>query len=362
MRSSLVIAAALTLGGAAWILSGQFTPTDRSAVAGKVDGGFSAAERPQVSVRVRTLTALMHPREISINGRTAESRHVTLRAETIGPIADIFIQEGRVVSENEVIARQNIEDRTALLSEASALEKQRQIEFSAATELARKGFRSGTKLAEAQAQLEAAQARTKSVRIDISRTSIRAPFAGVLETLHVEKGDYVQKGGEIATVVDLDPILAVGFVSERDVGAIRTGTPGSLRLLDGRTASGTVRFVGSVADAATRSFRVELEIPNPGNLIRAGLTSELRLPLAPVSAHLVSPAWLTLADDGTIGLRGVNTDNTVVFLPVTIIADTPEGMWVAGVPDRIRVITVGHEYVKAGQKVMPVPDTGNTPS
>ncbi len=356
MRSSILIAGILALGGAVWIASGQFAPGDKTANAN--GAGSTETETPLAAVRVRTLESRERERFIRINGRTEESRRVVVRAETPGPIAEIGVDEGTVVEEGQLIARQSEEDRRALLAEAQALEKQRNIEYRAASELARKGFRSGTKLAEAQAQLEAAQARSETMRLDLARTKIKAPFRGVLEKRHVEKGDFVQKGDQIATVVDLDPLLAVGFVSERDVAAIEVGRQGSVRIIDGREVQGTVRFVSTVADAATRSFAVELEIPNEARKIRAGLTGELLLPLSPVSAHLISPAWLALSADGTIGVRAVDGNDTVVFAPVKIIADTPEGLWVAGLPDRIRVITVGHEFVDTGQRVRAVADDG----
>lgn len=362
MRKSIVIAGILAIGATAWIASGQFSGANGPANAGTSKTAEDAPDKPVIAVRVRELVAQTRLRKVTINGRTEESRSVIVRAETDGPITEIHGEEGRPLKDGDMIARQGAEDRHAKLAEAIAVEKQRKVEHRAAVALAKKGFRSDTKLAEAQAQLEAAQARSKSMRIDLSRTTIRAPFAGVLETRHIEKGDYVQKGDEIASIIDLDPILAVGYISERDIGSINVGAEGSARLMDGRSVTGKVRFVGSVADSATRSFRVELEIPNPDYSIRAGLTGELRMPLKTVSAHVISPAWLALADDGRIGVRTVNDQNVVEFLPIGLLADTAEGLWVSGIPDRARVITVGHEFVKAGETVKPVPETVETSS
>lgn len=362
MRKSIVIAGVLAIGATAWIASGQFGGDNGPASAESSKSAAQKAEKPVIPVRVRELVSQSRLRVVTINGRTEESRSVIVRAETDGPITTVRGEEGRPLEDGEIIARQSAEDRHALLAEAVAVEKQRKVEHRAATALAKKGFRSDTKLAEAQAQLEAAQARSKSMRIDLSRTTIRAPFAGILENRHIEKGDFLQKGDEIASIMDLDPILAVGYISERDIGSINVGAKGTVRLMDGRTVSGNVRFVGSVADSATRSFRVELEIPNPDYSIRAGLTGELQMPLKTVSAHVISPAWLALADDGRIGVRTVNAKNIVEFLPIGVIADTAEGLWVSGIPDRSRVITVGHEFVKAGETVKPVPETAETSS
>ena len=362
MRTSIIVAGTLAIGATAWILSGQFGNTDKRAAANGTATIQAEAEKPLAAVRVRTLKARVKQDALIVNGRTEESRKVTLRAETAGPVTDVPAVEGRIVETGDVIARQGVEDRKALLSEATALVKQREIEYRAATELAKKGFRSGTKLAESRAQLDAARALVESMRIDLSRTTIKAPFRGVLETRYVEKGDYVKAGDSIASIVDLDPVLAVGSASERDIGAIRIGEPGKVTFIDGNVAEGTIRFIASVADPDTRSFRIELEIPNPDHRIRAGLTGKLALPLPPIRAHVLSPAVLTLADDGRIGVRIVDPADTVRFKPVAILSESPEGLWVSGLVDGERLITVGHEYVRAGQKVRAVDEAAVTGS
>jgi membrane fusion protein, multidrug efflux system len=356
MRTSVIIAGVLAIGATTWIVSGQLGGADHQASA---NGSQATKAEPAklVSVRVRAVVARIRNDALIVNGRTEDSRQVTLRAETAGPIIAVPAIEGRILEAGDVVARQSVEDRNARLAEAVALVKQREIEFRAATQLAKKGFRSDTKLAEARAQLDAARANTKSMRIDLSRTTIRAPFRGVLETRYVEKGNYVKAGDDVAKIVDLDPVLAVGSASERDIGSISIGEPGQVTLIDGTSATGNIRYIASVADPETRSFRIELEIPNPDHRIRAGLTGKLTLPLPPVRAHVLSPAVLTLSDDGRIGIRAVDGDDIVRFKPVTILTESADGLWVSGLEDGDRLITIGHEYVRAGQKVRAVPET-----
>jgi len=359
MRSSIIVAGVLAIAATVWILSGQIGDDDRQAIANDSKAG---EQKPVelIAVRVKPVQPRTQQGAVIVNGRTEESRKVTVRAETAGPVSEVPGEEGKIVEAGDVIARQDVEDRNARLAETAALVRQREIEYRAAEKLAKKGFRSGTKLAESRALLDAARAQAKSMRIDLSRTTIRAPFRGILETRYVEKGDFVKIGDNIAKIVDLDPVLAVGFVSERDVGALSVGAPGRVTLIDGRTADGTIRFIAAVADSETRSFRVELEIPNANHTIRSGLTGELTLPLAPIRAHVISPAVLTLADDGRIGVRIVDPADIVRFVPIKILSDTAEGLWVSGLKDGQRLITVGHEYVKAGQKVRPVREDAKT--
>ena len=356
MGKSILLAVVIAIAASAWIISGQFADDRRTAEAETAAArhGVTPATPAIVSVRVRRIAPSDLVREIVVNGRTEASRTVDLRAEIAGRIVEIAAAEGARLARGAVVARLATDDRGARLAEAQALLKQRQVEFEAARRLSKKGFRSSTKLAQARAYLDAAKALLETTRIALSRTVIRAPFDAVLEHRELERGAYAKAGDTVARLVDLDPVLVVGHVSERQIGGVRKGMKGRAILVGGEVVEGRVRYIAAVADPATRTFRVELEIANPDGAVRIGVTSELRLPLPPVRAHKVSPAVLTLGADGSIGVKVVGDDNRVRFARVSILAEVIDGVWLGGLPDQVTLITVGHEYVAAGQRVEPV--------
>ena len=365
MKSSIAIAIFIALAASGWILSGQFGDDANNnagaATAAQTNAQSEADAAPKpatlMQVRVRQSIAETMVNEIVVRGRTEASRQATMSAETSGPIATIDATEGAALKRGQVIGRISIDDRTAIRQEATAQVAQRELEFEAASKLQLKGYQSRTRLAEALARLNASKAYLAKIDVDIRRTTIKAPFDGILQHRAVELGDYVAAGDPIATVMDLDPILFIGFLSERDVGKIEVGSPGYARLATGQEVVGTVRYISSASGDETRTFAVELEVANPDNRILQGLTAELRLPLTKLDAHLLSPAVLTLADDGTIGVKIVDEQERVAFVPVTILGDTPHGMWIGGLPSEVTLITVGHEFVHTGVKVKPVAET-----
>ena len=259
-----------------------------------------------------------------------------------------------MVGKDDVIARLRMDDRGAKLAEAKAVLTQRKIEYEAARKLHKKGFRSTTEQAAAQARLDAARAVVEQMDIEIARTTLLAPFEGIIGAGHVELGDFVRIGDVAATIVDLDPILAVGSVSERQIGGLRKGGVAEVTLVDGTSHTGAIRFIAPVADPQTRTYRVELEIENSDYGIRDGITADIRFPLGEARAHLVSPSILTLNDDGIVGVRSVDSEDIVRFKPVEILADEPRGVWLGGLPDRVRLIVVGQEFVIEGEQVTPV--------
>src|SRR5205085_7760065 len=134
-------------------------------------------------------------------------------------------------------------------------------------------------------------------------------------------------GKEIAHIIALDPMLAVVEAAERNLGGIKVGAPAEIRLVTGQKVSGRVRFVSKSAAAATRTYRVEVEVPNADGAIPDGITAEVAIPLAAVPATRVPRSALTFSSAGDLGVRVVDTGNKVVFTPVSVVDDQQENMW-----------------------------------
>ena len=355
MNASYFIAGGVALAAAAWVLSGQLNDPKQAAHANTQTTSEPVAEQLK-KVRVRSIQSQSWQREVIIRGRTEASRSVKMRAETASRIIKVPVGEGRRVSKGELLILLDPAERTATLAEAKALLRQRVVEYKAAKSLAAKGYRSDTKLAESRAHLDAARARVSQMNTDMKRTKIVAPFDGILEKRFVEEGDYVKIGDDVARFVDLDPILVVGALSEREVSTIKPGVKATATLIDGRKLTGTIRFIGAVADSATRTFRVEIIITNPDGTIRDGVTSVVNLFAARTQAHFLPTSLLTLDESGHLGIKAVDDENRVVFHRIRVLADKQNGIWVDGLPETVTLITVGQEFVKTGQEIIPVAD------
>lgn len=356
---SPIIAFSLALLAGAWIASGQIGPGANGAEQASAPDLQETAV-PLAAVRVADLVALLRMETVAITGRTQASRNVELRAETEGQIVELMVQRGDAVAKDAVIAKLRQDDRGAKLAEAKAVLKQRQIEYAAAQKLHEKGFRSTTDQAGSAARLDAARAVVEQMQIDIDRTTLHAPFDGIIREGHVELGDFVRVGDVAATIVDLDPVLAVGSVSERQIGGLEKGGIANVTLVDGSSHTGSIRFIAPVADPQTRTYRVELEIANADYRIRDGITAVIQFPLGEERAHLVSPSILTLNDDGVVGVRTLDENDIVRFKPIEILADETKGIWVGGLPERVRLIVVGQEFVIEGERVNAVTSTTGT--
>ncbi|WP_334129341.1 efflux RND transporter periplasmic adaptor subunit [Sneathiella sp.] len=357
MNRSIIIAIVIALSAVAWIVSGQIggnEGADASIEATDAPAANSpAADKPVMAVRYRTFTASAHQQKITVHGKTEANRLVEIKAEVAGRVDKVHVDAGDRVKKGDVIVSFDLKDNEARLQEAEALVRQREIEFNAAKQLNQRGFSADTTLASAKAQLDSARAQMKAMTIRLNELKVKAPFDGVIEKRSAEIGDYVLEGNPIATIVESDPLLVTGEVSELQVGYLKVGGEGVARLATGETVTGRVKFVGTVANPETRTFRIELEIPNEGYKLRSGVTAAITFNTASVMAHLISPAFLTLDDKGVLGLRAVGEDETVVFYPVTLLTGTDAGTWVSGLPETVSIIVVGQDFVRDGDKVRP---------
>jgi multidrug efflux system membrane fusion protein len=201
-----------------------------------------------------------------------------------------------------------------------------------------------------------AKAELARAQLDIQHMTVRAPFDGALQDRVVEVGAYVKAGDPVARFVDERKLIISANVSEFDAHYVVMGKPGSARLATGETVEGTIRYVAPVADEATRTFTVELEVDNAKGAYRGGITAKLMIPAETLFAHKVSPSLLTLDDDGNLGIKTVNELGEVEFHPADIAMSSSDGVWIAGLPHTASIITVGQGFVNPGAMVNSVPE------
>lgn len=347
-----MVAAAVVL----WMLSGLFSAHTPPA---ETSAGRPELERP--SVRVQILAPSVIRNQLVVTGRTLADRRLMVKAETNGVIQALHVSEGDSVETGQALADLAVEDREARLAEGRALMQQRELEYRAAQTLRDRDSISEAELARGKAALESARAALQTALEALERTRISTPIQGTIENIPVEVGDFVDRGTPVAEVVDLNPLRVRGFLSERFLDDVTAESEAEVRLLEGTVLKGTVDFIGQVANASTRTFPVEVVVPNPDSRWIEGMTAEITLFSNQVTAYRIPPSMLSLSDRGILGVKAVDPGDRVVFHPIAVVRDTPDGIWVSGLPDPVTVIAVGHEFVSNGQAVVPVPINDEAP-
>ena len=337
-----------------WVLSGQIGGSEETEQAA---AETVAATTLRNAVRVRTQSAEEVMRTIVVNGKTAPARITHLAAETDGRVDYVGAERGASLNTGDLIVRLDERDRSARLTQAKATVRQREVEYAAREQLKSESYVSESQVQEAIALLETARAELTRAQLDLGYMAVRAPFPGALQARHVEVGDFVKRGDPIATYVDNRTIIVSANVSEFDTKYVHVDETAEARLATGETVRGRIRYVAPVADEATRTFTVELEVANGNGNLRAGGTAELRIPAQTVLAHRVSPSLLTLDDAGNVGVKIINDRGEVEFVVADIALSSNDGVWLAGLPATATIITVGQGYVTSGTVVDAVPES-----
>lgn len=307
-------------------------------------------EAIKAQVKVETHYAQDVFRTVELYGRTEPDRVTTLKAEVRGKIVEVLAKRGSRVEKGQIIAQIALNDLPSQLTRSKALLKQREIEYQGFLKLNEKGYQGRVHLAQAFADLEAVKADIERLELDIANTVIRAPFSGVLNTRYVEVGDYVASGDDIAMIADLDPLIVRAHVTENQINLLSVGQKAQVSLLNKQEAEGEVRYIASVGNDATNTFKIEVAIENKDSKLLAGLSSELTIALEQIPAIKISPALLALDELGNIGVKSVD-NSRVTFTPIDIVKSESDGVWLTGLGKQSDIITLGQGFVRHGDKV-----------
>ncbi len=357
LKGSHIVAAAIFAALGGWMYTGELIRGGQSDSAQKSKPiAEREAARSSAAFKVRVSILQPQPRhaQLLIRGRTQADATITVRAETGGTLTKRVVKKGDQVKPGDLLCVIDQGIRKSNLAQAKARLDQAKADFDANSELVAKGFTTKSKMRTMRSALDSAIASLDVAKQDLKRTEIRASVFGEVTSPLAYAGDHLSPGGVCVTLIDTDPMLFIGQVSERDIARLQTGMAAGVQLVTGEKKLGKITYIAPNADPKTRTFRVEIGMNNEKRTLRDGVTASSIVKLEPTEAYKVKPSWLTLADSGAIGLRGVDADNKVIFIPVKILSQAKDGMWVIGIKPGTSVITLGHEYVSAGELVVPV--------
>ena len=287
----------------------------------------------------------MREATVTARGITEASTRVEVRARTNGIIIEQPFEQGDAVKAGDVLCNLDMGPRRS------------STQAEAAVASAERDFEPPQKLAHGFAPTEPARgrARRRSTRRSRTRadrmghremTESKAPVAGVLVEKPAEAGSLLAPGGLCATI-GAGSHAGDGAGERAYVTYVREGMTAKAKLATGERSRARSASSASRADVATRTFQVELDVANPEQSIREGVTAEIFVPLPPVPAHML-PAIVVLPQRRRPlrRARDASRRHDEVHARHHDRAGDATASWVAGFPPRPRSITVGQDYVK----------------
>jgi len=294
-----------------------------------------------------------HQNTFSLFGRTEANREVDVKAETAGLVISTPVTEGRRIKRGTTLCRQDVDARQANLDQAQATLEARQFDLQSTKTLVDKGYRSAVQLKSEKAAVDGARAAVKQAQIELDNVNMRAPFSGVFDSQMAEVGDYLLPGQACGKLIEMNPLIVTVELTETQVGEMKIGQEAAVQLVTGENVTGKIRFIEANANASTRTFRTEIEVPNADYKLKGGVTATVGIKAGTLKALHVPSKILTLDSDGSLGVRYVDYNNRVGFAVVNQIDEDADGIWVTGLPDSTRIIVQGQDYVSVGTEVEP---------
>ncbi|MCY4155953.1 MAG: efflux RND transporter periplasmic adaptor subunit [Gammaproteobacteria bacterium] len=346
----LIGPAAVIVLAATWLLSGGAGGDNERSDASSEPVAPAPSGR-ETEVRVLTSLATSQSRELTLRGRTVGKRTVTVRAETSAQVAARPVERGAQVAAGDLLCQLEPLDREARVRESQDSVALATLEHQGLLSLREQGLQRELSIAQAKSRLSAAERRLAADRIELAKSAVTAPIAGFVEEVHAEVGDYLQAGSPCATILDLDPIHVEAAATEQQYAALEVGAAANVLLVDGRNVTGEVTFVGRQSSNESRTFPIEITVPNRDFAISSGLSAEVRIALSAYSAHKVSVSYVVLDANNQTGVRTVDNGSRVRFFPIEIIREEGDSLWVSGLPENVTLITLGQELVAEGERV-----------
>ncbi len=314
-----------------------------------------ANQAPSRVPKVSVLLVLPSPiRDILLlPGATEAWKDVQVSADTAGRVEWIGPREGKPVKKDSLLAMIDVSALKAGLDRAEAAYKLSDDLYQRRKKLFDRKIINQEELDHSLTERTLALGFLRQARVEHERGYIRSPIDGLVNNLHVEEGEFVDRGKPFVDLVNVDRIKIRVNVPELDVRYLEVGQKAEVRVdaFPETRLLGTVDFVPYKADPATKTFQVRVLIENPGHRIRPGMIVRVRFLRRIIKDALTTPLF-ALVDKGGERLLFLEKDGIVHAREVTIgIIEGDRVQITDGLKPGDHVIVTGQTEVEEGMKV-----------
>ena len=185
---------------------------------------------------------------------------------------------------------------------------------------------------------------------EFDKYALFAPFGGLLLDGHKIAGELVMPGEKVYEIIDLNSLKIFGYINENEILDVSLDNKVEVTILNEKV-KGKIDYISPISDPETKTFEIVVKVDNKNLRYKDGLSSMISIVKGNVLAHKISPSILALGDSGELGVKIIDSDDTVQFKEVNVIEDTSDYMLVSGLSQKEKIIIVGQQYVSSGEKV-----------
>ena len=265
-------------------------------------------------------------------------------AKVDGEVRELHVEEGDMVSKNQILATLDGDRLRLELSESQARLRKLQREFQRNKELQDKDLISEGDFEKIQYDLEALEASFNLASLELDYTQIRAPIKGVVSERYLKLGNTIKTGEPVFRVTSFDPLVAYLFVPEREFRQIAAGQPVHIEIdaLSGPPVIAAVTRISPVVDPVTGTFKITIELHGADHGIKPGMFGRMSIVYDKHENVLQVPrsAIIETANDSYVFV--VEDDIGLRKAVETGFSNNGMVEITSGLTDGEHVITVGH--------------------
>ncbi len=282
---------------------------------------------------------------------------VQVAGDASGVVRALPFHEGTAVRNGALLAKLDDREVAAELARAAAQRDQAKSNLARAERLSGENLISAQQIEDTRTALRVADAAVAAAAARLDHTRVRAPFAGLVGRRKVSPGAYLHAGEPVAELARVDEMKVAFAAPERFLSELRVGTPVSVSVpaWPGRTFGGRITVVDPVVNPDTRTLQLVARLPNPGAVLRPGMSADVSVTLAERTGALVVPDEAVFAEGNQNFVYVVKADSTVTRAAITVgTRDSAAVEVVHGLGAGQKVVRAGLQKLYEGARVMPV--------
>lgn len=230
-------------------------------------------------------------------------RRVDVVPKASGIVSELPVAEGSLVAAGAILARLDAEELALAHRKSEVAEKKTRDDYERMKNLLAENFVSVDEYRKAEQAWQTAKLEEEAAKLALDNTTIRAPIAGTVTRLDVQKGKHIQANAAFCEITDLAELECVIFVPERDLFRLRESQPAdvSSETLEAKFAA-TVKRINPVIDRSSGTAKAYLALSDPERRLRPGMFVDVSIVLEPRDKALLVPKKALVFDEGRPGV------------------------------------------------------------
>jgi membrane fusion protein (multidrug efflux system) len=295
-------------------------------------------------------------------GTLEAGESITVVSENDGIVVDLPFREGGYVKKGALLARLDDTQLRAEVARAAAVRDQSRITYDRVKSVVDQQAGTPQDLDDAGAALKVAEANLALAQSRLDKTTILAPWDGIVGSRGVSPGAFVRAGQAITDLTQVREMKVRFSAPERYLGVLQRGAAVQITTpaFPDQKIDGKIDVVEPVLDAELRSARIVARVPNPGGGLRSGMSANVIAVLQQRDMALTIPSEAVFVDGGQSFVYVVKPDSVVTRVAITIGTRTADRVEItAGLQSGQYVVRAGHQKLFPDAKVVPVMSDAN---